>query len=156
MVRLRQLRRGVARAVAWACVGALLLAWSHSAAAQDRAAPPREHSELDATVLAPFRAAPGASRTQARTFVVRLAYPAGTPTLFDLVAGRIPEVHVHVREREIPAALLQSDYEKDAASRVRFQRWINAIWADKDELLAQLAGTHRQDSVEPPRESVAG
>ena len=87
---------------------------------------------------------------------VTIAYPAGTPTLFDLVAGRIPEVHVHVREREIPAALLQSDYEKDAASRVRFQRWINAIWADKDELLAQLAGTHRQDSVEPPRESVAG
>ncbi|NBV16680.1 CehA/McbA family metallohydrolase [Janthinobacterium sp.] len=87
MVRQRQLRRGVARAVAWACVGALLLAWSHSAAAQDRAAPPREHSELDATVLAPFSAAPGASRTQARTFVVRLAYPAGPPGAAGTAAG---------------------------------------------------------------------
>lgn len=68
---------------------------------------------------------------------VTIAYPAGTPTLMDLIAGRIPEVVLHVRQRGIPEVLLQSDYEKDAASRVRFQRWINAIWADKDELLSQ-------------------
>ncbi len=36
---------------------------------------PKEHSELDATVQAPFRAAPAERGTQARTFVVRLAYP---------------------------------------------------------------------------------
>jgi hypothetical protein len=70
---------------------------------------------------------------------VTMAYPAGTPTLFDLIAGRIPDVYFHVREREIPAELLGSDYENDTASRVRFQRWLNAIWADKDELLKQLA-----------------
>ena len=70
---------------------------------------------------------------------VTLAYPAGTPTLLDLVSGRIPEVYFHVREREIPAELLQCDYEKDSASRVRFQRWLNEIWADKDALLASLA-----------------
>jgi len=68
---------------------------------------------------------------------VTIAYPAGRPTLMDLIAGRIPEVVLHVRQRGIPEVLLQSDYEKDAASRVRFQRWINAIWADKDELLSQ-------------------
>jgi len=68
---------------------------------------------------------------------VTIAYSGGTPTLMDLIAGRIPEVRFHVRQREIPEVRLQSDYEKDAASRVRFQRWINAIWSDKDELLSQ-------------------
>lgn len=70
---------------------------------------------------------------------VTIAYPGGTPTLLDLVAGRIPGVHFHVREREIPPELLKCDYEKDAASRVHFQRWLNEIWAEKDALLAGLA-----------------
>jgi hypothetical protein len=72
--------RGVARALACACVGALLITWSSSAAAQDGSAEPREHSELDATVFAPFHAARGERVTQARsvqsrTFIVRLTYP---------------------------------------------------------------------------------
>ncbi len=70
-----QPRRGMARALACVCVGALLIAWSNTAAAQDRSPEPREHSELDATVFAPFHAARGERVTQARTFVVRLAYP---------------------------------------------------------------------------------
>jgi len=70
---------------------------------------------------------------------VTIAYPGGTPTMLDLVAGRIPKVLVDVREREIPAELLQSDYENDSGSRVRFHYWINSIWADKDLLLAQLS-----------------
>jgi hypothetical protein len=57
--------------LACACAGLLLITWSNSAAAQE----PKEHSELDATVVAPFHAARGERVTQARTFVVRLAYP---------------------------------------------------------------------------------
>lgn len=53
------------------CACMLLITWSNTAAAQA----PKEHSELDATVVAPFRAAAGARTTQARTFVLRLAYP---------------------------------------------------------------------------------
>ncbi|MBE3025533.1 phosphotransferase [Janthinobacterium sp. BJB1] len=81
MVRqLRQVPPRVARALACACAGALLIAWSNSAAAQDGSADPREHSELDATVFAPFHAARGGRVTQARssqsrTFIVRLSYP---------------------------------------------------------------------------------
>ena len=70
-----QPRRGLARALACVCVGALLIAWSNTAAAQDGSAEPREHSELDATVFAPFHAARGERVTQARAFVVRLSYP---------------------------------------------------------------------------------
>ena len=69
------------RWLACACVGAVLFAWSTSAtgqappAASAEQSEPKEHSELDATVQAPFRAAPAERGTQARTFVVRLAYP---------------------------------------------------------------------------------
>ncbi|WP_232251182.1 CehA/McbA family metallohydrolase [Janthinobacterium sp. 1_2014MBL_MicDiv] len=74
-----------AKWVACACIGVFMLVWSNSAAAQAALAPvplagsvePGEHSELDATVQAPFHAAPGARATQARTFIVRLAYPGG-------------------------------------------------------------------------------
>lgn len=57
--------------LACACVGVLLITWSNTAAAQE----PNEHSELDATVVAPFRAARVDGATQARTFLIRLAYP---------------------------------------------------------------------------------
>ena len=61
------------------CAGVLLFTWSNTAAAQ-ATKEPKEHSELDATVVAPFHAARGErgtqSRTsQSRTFIVRLAYP---------------------------------------------------------------------------------
>lgn len=69
---------------------------------------------------------------------ITIAYPGGTPTLMDLIAGRIPDVVLDVRQRAIPVELLGSNYEKDAASRVRFQGWVNTIWAEKDELLLKL------------------
>ncbi|WP_219134570.1 CehA/McbA family metallohydrolase [Janthinobacterium sp. UMAB-60] len=83
--QLRQVPPRVARTLACACVGALLIGWSNSAAAQDGSPEPREHSELDATVVAPFHVARGERVTQARssqsrTFIVRLSYPdAGRP-----------------------------------------------------------------------------
>lgn len=72
---------------------------------------------------------------------VTLAYPAGIPTLYDLVAGRIPQVRVRIRERPIPAELQGVDVEADAQARVRVQRWINAMWADKDHELDGLLAT---------------
>jgi hypothetical protein len=85
-----------------------------------------------------------------------IAYPAGIPTMMDLIAGRIPEVVVLIREREIPAELLHSDYENDSASRVRFQRWINGMWADKDALLGTLAAEFAADSTPDSETSAAG
>ena len=65
-----------------------------------------------------------------------IVYPAGIPTLLDLISGRIPEVLVDIRERPIPPELLQADYEGDSASRVLFQRWLNTLWREKDAVLA--------------------
>lgn len=70
-LRRRRLRPPWSPWLACACAGLLLMAWSNTTAAQET----KEHSELDATVVAPFHAARGERVTQARTFVVRLTYP---------------------------------------------------------------------------------
>jgi 1-acyl-sn-glycerol-3-phosphate acyltransferase len=71
-----------------------------------------------------------------------IAYPGGVPTLMDLIAGRIPEVAVRLREREIPEELRGADVENDAMARVRVQRWINSLWLEKDQdLQSLLAGS---------------
>ncbi len=67
---------------------------------------------------------------------VTISYPQGKPTFADLFADRIPEVHVHVCERDIPSDLVSGNYEKDPAAREQAQRWINGIWQEKDERLA--------------------
>ena len=69
---------------------------------------------------------------------VSIAYPAGTPSLLDLLADRIPEVRVQVRERAIPAEILRGDYQNDRGFRVRFQQWMNGLWQDKDADLARM------------------
>ena len=67
-----------------------------------------------------------------------IAYPAGVPTMMDLIAGRIPEVAIRLRERPIPEELRGADVENDPMARVRVQRWINSLWVEKDEDLAAL------------------
>jgi len=68
---------------------------------------------------------------------VTIAYPNGPPTFGDLLADRIREVRVHVRQREIPSELVRGNYENDPAARERVQAWINAVWIEKDERLSR-------------------
>ena len=69
---------------------------------------------------------------------VSIAYPGGAPSLLDLLANRVPEVRVQVRQRPIPAELAGGDYQSDREFRVRFQHWMNGLWAEMDAALAQL------------------
>ena len=69
---------------------------------------------------------------------VSIVYPAGPPTLFDLLAGRVPEIRIRIHERPIPHDLLCGDYENDAEFRARFQVWINDLWAQKDAEIAAM------------------
>lgn len=72
---------------------------------------------------------------------VTMAYPAGQPRLADLFAGRIPEVRVHVRTLSIPDQLRGGDYQNDPDFRRDIQRWINALWTEKDLQLTRLLTT---------------
>lgn len=67
-----------------------------------------------------------------------IVYPGGRPSMIDLMADRVPAVHIRVRERDIPADLIGGDYTHDAAYRERFQQWINGLWDQKDDLIADM------------------
>ncbi|MGO1891958.1 MAG: acyltransferase [Luteimonas sp.] len=69
---------------------------------------------------------------------VTIAYPAGRPTLVELMAGRVPQIQVLVRERLIPPEMMTGSYQDDRAFRARFQQWMNGLWEQKDEDMARL------------------
>ncbi|MCC7097057.1 MAG: acyltransferase, partial [Thermomonas sp.] len=71
---------------------------------------------------------------------VSIAYPGGVPSLFDLLANRVPEVRAQVRQRPIPAELAGGDYQNDREFRVRFQHWMNGLWLEKDADLDLMLG----------------
>ncbi|MAR92018.1 MAG: acyltransferase [Pseudomonadota bacterium] len=57
---------------------------------------------------------------------------------WDLLCGRIHRVTVEIQERSIPAHFSQGDYENDPAFRAEFQRWVNALWVEKDARIAAI------------------
>ncbi len=80
-----------------------------------------------------------------------IAYPTGVPSMADLLSGRIPEIRLRIRERPIPRALAQGDYQSDRALRIEFQRWMNGLWAAKDADLECLLSADRAPAVEGER-----
>ncbi|HST44524.1 MAG TPA: acyltransferase, partial [Luteimonas sp.] len=69
---------------------------------------------------------------------VTIAYPGGRPTMADLLAGRVPSVHVSVRQRPLPIDILDGGDGDPRAARARFQQWINGLWQEKDAQLARV------------------
>jgi len=69
---------------------------------------------------------------------VTIVYPQGQPTVVDLLANRVAEVRVHVRQLPIPQEFVGRDYENDAQFRAQFQDWMSALWKDKDALIARM------------------
>ena len=78
---------------------------------------------------------------------VTIAYPHGRPSLVDLLADRVPEIRVRVRQRAIPAELVQGDYQGDRAFRARFQQRMNALWREKDEDMERMLDAQGQEQV---------
>jgi 1-acyl-sn-glycerol-3-phosphate acyltransferase len=68
---------------------------------------------------------------------VTIVYPGGACTMMDLIAGRVREVRVHVRERPIGPDLIGS-YDDDPAFRGRVKAWMKELWADKDAEAARM------------------
>ncbi|QDE41347.1 acyltransferase [Luteibacter pinisoli] len=68
---------------------------------------------------------------------VTIVYPDGAGSMMDMIAGRIREIRIHVRQLAIPEGM-RGDYENDTAFRERFQAWINQLWTEKDERIAAM------------------
>lgn len=70
---------------------------------------------------------------------VTIVYPEHSPPGFwALVSGRVERVIVDIRARDVPLALFHGDYENDPQFRAEFQQWVNQLWLDKDQLIAEL------------------
>lgn len=75
---------------------------------------------------------------------VTIVYPSRAlheraPTFWDLMCGRVPKIIVRARELEIPRHLLGRNFRKDREIRRELDAWIDRVWKEKDELIAQLS-----------------
>ncbi|HEY7886315.1 MAG TPA: acyltransferase [Cellvibrionaceae bacterium] len=68
---------------------------------------------------------------------VTIYYPAGRPTFWDYVCGRVERIVVDIKVRPIAPDLI-GNYSEDAAFREHFQAWVNDLWQQKDALLESL------------------
>lgn len=68
---------------------------------------------------------------------VTIYYPEGAPTFIDFLCGRIQQVKVVIDTKDIEQNLL-GDYVNDRNHKISFQKWVNQLWIEKDQLLDQL------------------
>jgi 1-acyl-sn-glycerol-3-phosphate acyltransferase len=66
---------------------------------------------------------------------VTIHYPEETPTFWEFVCGRVPQIEVMIQERPIPSHYISRDYTQDDAFRQDIQAWVRDLWQEKDALL---------------------
>ncbi|MBZ9613354.1 acyltransferase [Rheinheimera maricola] len=67
---------------------------------------------------------------------ITIYYPAGIPTFWDYISGKVRDIKVQISVLPITPDLL-GDYN-DLQYRERFQQWINQLWQQKDQQLSAL------------------
>lgn len=76
---------------------------------------------------------------------ITIDYPNGALSLWNLLAGKIPEGHIHIRILPVPEVFQKTLTELDELKA--FRHWINGLWADKDARLStwrQGSAIHRE------------
>lgn len=68
---------------------------------------------------------------------VTIVYPQGDRDFWNFLCGLIKEVDVHIETMDVTPDLV-GDYENDPAYKAHFQKWINRLWENKDELLERM------------------
>lgn len=69
---------------------------------------------------------------------VTIVYPEGIPSFLGFMCGDLHQVTVKVRQLNIPKEYVYGDYQNDVQYRENFQKWVNVLWEEKDELMGQL------------------
>jgi 1-acyl-sn-glycerol-3-phosphate acyltransferase len=72
-----------------------------------------------------------------------IVYPAGAPTFWQFLCGRVPEIVVRARQVQIPAGFCSGDYEDDAAFRSTFHQWLAGLWEEKDAQIESLLAAEK-------------
>jgi len=77
-----------------------------------------------------------------RVLDVTIQYPSGTPTFWDLMQGRCPQVDFLVQSRPLPEAV--RDAADADAARAILAPWVEQIWREKDQRLERSAAADRR------------
>lgn len=76
-----------------------------------------------------------------------IVYPDGIPGYGEFWLGEVPRIAVNLRKIDIPDWVLSGNYEDDAEYRARFQKWIDQIWTEKDQLIAHMQQNFAQAPI---------
>ncbi len=68
---------------------------------------------------------------------VTIVYPGRAKSFWSFLCGRIDRITVRVDAIAVTDTLI-GDYAADRAFRVRFHRWLNGLWAAKDQRIEKL------------------
>ncbi|WOE32992.1 MULTISPECIES: acyltransferase [unclassified Acinetobacter] len=67
-----------------------------------------------------------------------IVYPDGVPGYGEFWLGEVPRIAVNLRKIDIPAWVLDGNYEEDPIFKARFQDWIAMLWTEKDQLIDEM------------------
>ncbi|RPJ78546.1 MAG: acyltransferase, partial [Deltaproteobacteria bacterium] len=71
---------------------------------------------------------------------VTIVYPENAPPMpfWDFLKGKIPTIAVRIKPIVIPKEFIGKDYENDAEFKIQFQKWINQLWLEKDQMIEDV------------------
>lgn len=78
---------------------------------------------------------------------VTIVYPKNTPPLpfSNFLTGKIRTVAVRVKKIDVPEKFIGKNYETDEGFRRDFQEWINVLWKEKDQTIADVLKAYGAD-----------
>ena len=69
---------------------------------------------------------------------ISIVYPDNIHGVWDLFSGRIRRLRIDIRKIEIPSEFLGKDYTTDREFKRQFQKWLNALWQEKDRRIEAM------------------
>ncbi|WP_089606441.1 acyltransferase [Acinetobacter piscicola] len=72
-----------------------------------------------------------------------IVYPNGAPGYGEFWFGEVPRIAVNIRKIEIPDWVLGGNYEDDAEYREHFQKWVDHLWTEKDQLISLMKNKYQ-------------
>lgn len=76
-----------------------------------------------------------------------IIYPHHQNSFWDLLCGRLKEVHVITRWVPFSNEMLETDFDPVGKDAESFRNWLNQIWLEKDERLERALTERRSDTV---------
>lgn len=75
-----------------------------------------------------------------------IVYPDGVPDYSEFWLGEVPRIVVHLRKIEIPAWILEGNYEEDRQFRAKFYQWLSQFWQQKDALIDEIKAEYNHST----------